>query len=271
MITRRYRVGIDIDKYARRFVIGCIVSFLFGACLCTTVTYAVMANRYEVDIAQMNTRFEAALAEQEATFNAEKEAYTKAYAAEIETLESEKAVLKQQLDNVIAEKEQIVSIQEADFELLQKYWYVLKDAEPGCGLTLEVLRFADQECQKWDINPDWMWHVYQHESHWVTRIDNYMGSGARGLGQVMPGTGKEMWERVLGHGVGTFTLDMLYDPYVNVEITTAIIGLNMKNYGSMAMALKRYSGGSSSYYSVIVDMASDHGITLTEENVHYPW
>ena len=37
MVTRRYRVGIDIDKYAKRFIVGCIVSFLFGACLCTTV------------------------------------------------------------------------------------------------------------------------------------------------------------------------------------------------------------------------------------------
>lgn len=79
-----------------------------------------------------------------------------------------------------------------------------------------------------------------------------------------------MWERILGHGAGTFTLDMLYDPYVNVEITVAIIGRNMEKYDSMATSLKLYSGGSSSYYDVIVGMAAEHGITLTENNTHYP-
>lgn len=266
MVTRRYRVGIDIDKYAKRFIVGCIVSFLFGACLCTTMVSAIMLRTHEAQVVQMNERFESAFTEQEAIFNAEKDAYI----VEIETLETENSVLEQRLNNAIAEKDQILELQQADFELLQKYWYVLKEAEPGSGLTLEVLRFADEECQKWDINPDWMWHVYQHESHWTTNIDNYAGSGARGLGQVMPSAGKEMWERILGHGAGTFTLDMLYDPYVNVEITVAIIGRNMEKYDSMATSLKLYSGGSSSYYDVIVGMAAEHGITLTENNTHYP-
>lgn len=239
MVTRRYRVGIDIEKYAKRFIVGCVISFLFGAALCTTVVSAIMINYNDAQITEMNAHFEEQYAEQEAAFAVERTAYER----RITTLETEKEVVTQRLTNTQNELENILSLQQADFQLLQKYWYVLKEADPKDGLTLEVLRFADQECQKWDVNPDWMWHVYQHESHWTTEIDNAAGSGARGLGQVMPSTGKEMWERILGHGAGTFTLDMLYDPYVNVEITVAIIGRNLEKYDSMSKALELYSGG----------------------------
>ena len=140
MVTRRYRVGIDIDKYAKRFIAGCIVSFLFGACLCTTMVSAIMLRTHEAQVVQMNERFESAFTEQEAIFNAEKDAYI----VEIETLETENSVLEQRLNNAIAEKDQILELQQADFELLQRSAKNGISIQTGCGMYISMSPIGQQ-------------------------------------------------------------------------------------------------------------------------------
>jgi len=266
MVTRRYRVGLDIEKYAKMFIVAIIVSFVIGASISTVFSAITINEHYSGQIKELREKH----AQEMLDLQMQHDAECSLLKMEVETAQAELAVAEAKLADREETLSTIEEIQAADFQLLQKYWYVLRDASPDSGLTLEVLRYADEQCQQWDVNPDWMWHVYQHETGWTTEIDNKQGSGARGLGQVMPATGKEMWERVLGHGEGTFSLDMLYDPYVNVEITVAIIGRNLDKNGSMRAALKLYSGGSSTYYDVIVGMAAEHGITLNEDCARYP-
>lgn len=267
MIVRRYRVGVDIGKYTRNFIIGCVMS----AAITLAAASVILLMLFQIKWEQMTTYYEGEIsALNETLTNIEAE-----HQRELDELnakhEAEVAELKNNLEELDELYTNLNNAKAADFDFYKDYWYVFRDAPANSGISLELIRFVDEKCQEWDVNPQWMWAIYDLETGFDTNLDNAAGSGARGLGQVMPSTGKEIWERILGHGAGSYTHRMAYDPFVNAEITVTHIGRNIA-IGSMSNAIQLYSGGGGqSYWSIVIDKGKNHGVTLTEANAHYPW
>jgi len=282
MTTKRYRVGLDIRTYTRKLIKSCLV------CIISTATIMLigfgllygpsisamkdshadeiirLTEEHQQEIDQLNITYNKELDEQKAALDKRYIDDTAMLTAEIDTLSTNLASTQMSLDRIKANSEE-------DFNLLRKYWYVFERTGDNSGLTTDVIRHVDQTCKEWDVNPHWMWAIYWEESNFRAAIDNTAGSGARGLGQVMPSTGKSFWENILGHGAGSFTTDMLYDPYVNVDITVAIIGRHLSNGWTMYQAINQYSGGGGNgYFNEVLATGKTHGVTLDDSNWHYP-
>lgn len=147
------------------------------------------------------------------------------------------------------------------FELARKYWYVFRDAPDDSGLTMDQIVLIDDLCKEDDLNPHIMMCIYKQESGFTAVIDNYSDSGARGLGQVMPATGKSIYENVLG--LGSYTHDMAYNPSVNILITEELIARNVD--GGLYNAIACYSGDTSGgYYSKLLSVANEYGVDITD-------
>ena len=152
-----------------------------------------------------------------------------------------------------------------DFADIARLWYVLRDADPECGLDVDVLRYSISQCKVWDVNPDIMWGIYYLESRYYSNRTNEH-TYARGLGQVIPSTAEYYWNTVLGHS--GYDHEMAYDPYVNIEITTALMSKNLQ-YG-YANAVCYYAGDSSgNYLSQLTAKLAEYGIQITDANCHY--
>lgn len=182
------------------------------------------------------------------------------HAEEVTALENEVTGLKSVLEAV--EKEE-----QANFAYIKKYSYVLREASVDSGITIDLMYYLDEQCKRWDIPVTMMYAIMKIESTYNTNSTNTT-SGARGLGNVMPETGKSYWENVLGYGRGSFKTEMLYDPYVNVEIMCAHIGRN-KNLG-LYNNIDRYSGGGGrSYYNKLIEYCKDYGFNLSDSTCYY--
>lgn len=265
MMVRRYRVGVDLNKYARNFIIGCVLTALVSIAVVAFILLTAfeskwneMTENYESEIRALETKLRSIEAEHEEEIKTIRADYEKEINARDETIA--------ELTDKYA---QLSEMKEQTFEFYKDYWYIFRDAPAGKGITLELIAYVDELCQQWDVNPQWMWAIYDLETGMNPKLDNAAGSGARGLGQVMPGTGKNIWEKILKKG--TYTHSIAYDPFVNVEITVTHIGRNIA-IGSMSNAIELYSGGGgSSYYNTVIQNGQSHGYTLTESNAHYPW
>lgn len=175
------------------------------------------------------------------------------YKAQIENLEEEIAFLERTptTDLTILRK-------------VEQYQYVIDS-----GLSSDLVLFMDEQCQKWDINPHLMWAIIETESRYNPNVDNSEGSSARGLGQIVVNTARNMYENVLGHGTGSYNHQMAYDPYVNIQMICALIGTGLQNENTLEYAINRYSGGVSGYLEHIQGVAASHGISLTNDTCRY--
>ncbi len=122
-------------------------------------------------------------------------------------------------------------------------------APPDAPPTPQTLRrllyptpFVDsvvRESQAFNIDPRLLYALIRQES----RFDPYATSwvGARGLGQVMPATGKAIAQQL---GVEGFHIDDLYHPHVSVRFGAYYIAqqITMMN-GSVQAGLAAYNGG----------------------------
>ena len=145
--------------------------------------------------------------------------------------------------------------------MARKYWYVFRDAPDNSGLTMDDMVYLDNLCKERDLNPHIMWCIYDNESGYTEVIDNYSGSSARGLGQVLKSTGESIYENILQ--LGTYSHEYAYDAQVNMQITVELIDRNIDSGLYNAIAL--YSGDSSGgYYNQILATATDHGVSLSD-------
>ena len=173
--------------------------------------------------------------------------------------------------NPIDETEVVISAEE-EFKILQKYWYVFKESGRGnyinSSMNVPLLLHIDKMCEKHNINPHWMMGIYSCESWWNAKAYNPYGS--YGLGQMLASTGREVYTKFCGYPAETWSADRLFDPFVNVELTTAYIGWCLAQSTDMIGALNFYSGGGGYAYSgAVASRMADLGITLTVANCHY--
>ena len=186
--------------------------------------------------------------------------------------EEERQNIAKQYESEISELKDEIAFMErtptADLAVLRKveqYQYVLDN-----GLSSDLVLYTDEQCKKWDINPHLVWAIVETESRYNPNVENTEGSSARGLGQIVIATARNMYENVLGHGAGSYSHKMAYDPFVNIQMMCALIGTGLQDNNTLEYAIKRYSGGVSGYLEHIQGVAATHGVTLTNDTCHYP-
>lgn len=100
-----------------------------------------------------------------------------------------------------------------------------------------VIRAAAQRA---GVSPDFVVAVIQTESHF--RPDAVSSTGAMGLMQIMPATGRWLWPKVFPHQ--PFRSDALADPATNIALGAFYLGILRRDYsGNMSLALAAYNGG----------------------------
>lgn len=257
MQKKIYYVGTNAQEFRKNIFRKYM--FLMAVALtliCTVVGYAMyqIIDHYESQIATMQAQFEVQLTEQVGAVETR-------YKAEVSNLNAQ---IDQQ--NVVIEAmENTLNQERADsaevFEIARKYWYVFRDAPDNSGLTMDDMVYLDSLCKERDLNPHIMWCIYDNESGYTEAIDNYSGSSARGLGQVLKSTGESIYENILQ--LGTYSHEYAYDAQVNMQITVELIDRNIDSGLYNAIAL--YSGDSSGgYYNRILATATDHGVSLSD-------
>lgn len=263
-----------IDLIVRSIVVSTIIGIAIGAaifgfiCWNMSQSYQAQINDLRKSLDDWDNRYQEGV--KEAT-----DKVSLSFQTQIDNLESEKEALNVEInaltDDINRLNESLTEAtneKEDDFNIIQRYWYILRDASDNSGLTLDLLRWQDELGQRFDTNPHLMWAIYKEESTYNVTAQNAKSS-ARGLGQTLESSAKLIYENVLGHGKGSYNHSMAFDPYVNMEIATCMISRNL-NQGVTA-ALDLYGDGTSTYPSRILHNATENGTPISDSNCHYPY
>lgn len=153
---------------------------------------------------------------------------------------------------------------EREFALYHRFWYVIKNAQISDGITMDLIEYADAMSQEFNVNPHLVWNIIELESDYDIDIYNTT-TDAGGLGQFMESTGRYVYETLLGHGPGTYDHHTTAkDPYANVSMTAAYLRYLLDRYnGDLRTSLREYSGGSTTYYDVIVSRMRSVGYDIS--------
>lgn len=146
------------------------------------------------------------------------------------------------------------------FTLSQKYWYVLRDMTENVGFGIEEIAYLDALCKEENLNPHIMWCFYDVESEYNSQVDNYSGSSARGLGQILESTAEYLYEEKLG--LGEYTHDMAYDVKTNMLLTVTLVMEYIDD--GLQYAIEKYSGDTSgTYYDKFMSVVEDHKVDVS--------
>jgi transglycosylase-like protein with SLT domain len=88
-----------------------------------------------------------------------------------------------------------------------------------------------------NLNPCLLAGLIHHESGWNPNAKSYVG--ARGLGQIMPGTWTSI-NRLSGYG---YPMSYITRPYENMRVAAFLPNYNLVHYGSLRNALVAYNAG----------------------------
>lgn len=146
------------------------------------------------------------------------------------------------------------------FALSQNYWYVLRDMTENVGFGIEEIAYLDTLCKEENLNPHIMWCFYDVESEYNSQVDNYSGSSARGLGQILESTAKYLYEEKLG--LGDYTHDMAYNVKTNMLLTVTLVMEYIDD--GLQYTVEKYSGDTSgTYYNKFMEAAEDHQVDVS--------
>ena len=109
------------------------------------------------------------------------------------------------------------------------------------GETVYPLEYQDwvrKYAKEFGLEPNELATMIYIESHWNPNATSPVG--ARGLTQVMPGTGAGIAREL---GDTNYSPDKLYDPETAIRYGAYYLGNNKKKYGSTELALIAYNGG----------------------------
>ena len=103
---------------------------------------------------------------------------------------------------------------------------------------LEYQDMVRKYAKEFGLEPNELATMIYIESHWNPNATS--PAGARGLTQVMPGTGSGIAREL---GDTNYSPDKLYDPETSIRYGAYYLGNNKKKYGSTELALVAYNGG----------------------------
>lgn len=124
--------------------------------------------------------------------------------------------------------------------LTKKYEAYTSYGGSSTDLTPDVLYQLQVSCEEWGLDPYFMLGVIMTESKGNANAKS-SSSTATGLCQILKGTGKSVYEDLLGNGKGTYNHSMAYDPVLNVKMGCAYMGSLKSKYG-LYRAIQAYRG-----------------------------
>lgn len=247
----QYKEGIKISM--KTAILMVVVAFMIAVCGCMMITYTVAENyansttylesrisAYQTQVEDLETRL--------STTSAQYESQIESLNAEIATLES---IANQSASEMYA--------------LSEKYYYVLRDAPEGEGVDMALIAYMDEKAKEKNVSAHLAWGMIEHESGYIATAQNPT-STARGLGQFLRSTARTFYEqdRFLGHGEGTYTHDMIDNPYLAVDLITEYLQYLYENYGDTKTMLRYYSGSNNdNYYYEVQSYMQSVGTDIT--------
>jgi hypothetical protein len=152
------------------------------------------------------------------------------------------AKAKESTSDVICAEEE-VEVPDNSY-LLDKYSYALYDSVGNRNdITADLLETLEESCAEWNVEPDLMLGVIMTESEGHANAKSSK-STATGFCQILKGTGKYVYEDILGNGKGTYNHSMAYNPELNIQMGVALMGTLQRQKGSVYRALQGYRGKS---------------------------
>lgn len=255
MKTTVYRVGINLTEYRKRMHQSIIMSagITFGVMLIVMICAVLLTvQAYSSRLTTLEAEHAAQLAAVDEEYQNQIDYLNYAHKTEADGYQTVIDELSEYTNQRVADSQEL-------FEYARKYYYVFRDAPDNSGLTMDDIVYLDDLCKEENLNPHLMWCIYDNESGYITTIDNYSGSSARGLGQVLASTGKSIYENILQ--LGSYDHSMAYDSKINMQLTVELISRNIGSGLYNAIAL--YSGDSSgAYYNKLLQTAREHGVDI---------
>lgn len=139
-------------------------------------------------------------------------------------------------------------------ELYNKYEYAIEYEGERTDLTYKEIKYGEEKMQEENLDPDLLFGIIMVESR-GTRTAKNKESTATGYGQVLAGTGKYLYEDVMGNGKGTYDHSYAYDGKTNINMVSTYLGYLCDNKSSLFGAVKQYCGrddaGTQSYLNCI--------------------
>lgn len=149
---------------------------------------------------------------------------------------------KQQEDVAELTDNNAVEFEYVEPTLSDKYSYALYDTSGNRNdITEDLLQVLETSCNQWGVNPNLMLGIIMTESEGHSYAKNGK-STATGLCQILKGTGKYIYEDLLGNGKGTYTHQLALDPSTNIQMGVAYMGTLIKQRGSVYKAIQSYRG-----------------------------
>lgn len=148
--------------------------------------------------------------------------------------------------------------------LLDTYSYALYDsAGRRNDINEHLLSVLEDTCALYGINPHLVLGVIMTESEGHANAKN-RSSTASGFGQILKGTGKYVYEDLMGNGKGTYNHSMAFDPETNIRMTATYLGNLVRQRGSVQRALQNYRGKSNiaSYVNKINSHIGKAGLSV---------
>ena len=139
-------------------------------------------------------------------------------------------------------------------ELYDKYEYAVYDkAGNRTDLTYDQIKTGEELMIEQGIDPDLLFGTIMVESGGDENATNGQ-STARGFGQFLAGSGKYVYEDIMGNGKGTYTHDMAFNGYTNISMIASYYGyLRNDRHYSAYQAIKRYRGLEPTAYIRAID------------------
>ena len=113
---------------------------------------------------------------------------------------------------------------------------------------------------KYDVDPYLVLAVIKTESKFNPNAESIRG--AKGLMQIMDSTGEWIASKLQ---VDNFTVDMLYNPEINIEFGCWYLNNLLNQFGDLSLALAAYNGGSGN----VTKWLNDPLYSVDGENLTY--
>lgn len=247
----------------KSFIFGLLLAFLLGVAVGMGIMYVNQMQqelKLKDELIEKNTTI-MNLKQEVAGRDEASELLAQSFSANIDEAKAQILGLKDDLNKKTAQLEMFM--QRA--ELFDKYDYAIIHDGKRTDLTYDQIVFGENEMTKRGIDPQLLFSLVKFESKFDEDVKN-RNSSATGYGQIISGTGKAIWEKLLDKDTA-YNHKMALDGYNNLEMVAEYLEYKLKNNNyNVKQALVSYNGGElgERYYTAISrGMKRDIGYDLS--------
>lgn len=133
-------------------------------------------------------------------------------------------------------------------ELYDKYGYAIIDEDGSrTDLDYDSLKYGAKLMEEKGYNPHILFSMGMVESNFRTHV-TMESSGAAGFLQITPGTGKFIYENLMGKPVGSYHKNTTpYDSKKNIELAVTYLDYLFEKWPTKFRAIQQYCGGTPSF------------------------